>query len=85
MTAETLTWGACTARSSQGWAHRVQYYGRRFWSASWSGLHDTLERDGSINYRTNAWRSESGVFLSYPYAVADDFGVLVPVPNIVEN
>lgn len=84
MTAESLTWGACTARSSQGWAHRVQFYGRRFWTAYWSGLHDTLERDGSINYRANAWRSESGVFLTYPYAVVDDFGDLVPVPNSAE-
>ena len=84
MTAESLTWGARTARTSQGWAHRVTFYGRRFWTASWSGLHDTLERDGPVAYRDNAWRSENGVFLTYPYAVVDDFGDLVPVPNGAE-
>lgn len=77
----SFTWGRCDQYSAQGWAHQLTHYGRHFWSASWSGTHDTLMRDGSMTYRDHVWRSENNIDVIYPYAVTDDFGVLVPVPG----
>lgn len=70
------TWGQCDRRSAQGWMIHTYTNG---WTASWSGTHNTLERDGPVAFDGTAWRSAGGKNVCYPCAVVDDFGFLVPV------
>lgn len=65
--------------------HAIRHLDPRYFSASHSSLHDTLERDGPITYREDehAWRSAGGRTVSIPYAVVGDFGDLVPVSHPV--
>jgi hypothetical protein len=76
---DLMTWGDCDQSSAQGWAYRGS--DPRFWTASFSGTHNTAERDGPMAFDGLAWRSAGGRNVSYPRAVADDFGVLVPVSH----
>ena len=78
---ESITWGQCDDRSAQGWAHQSSVFGRIYWSAAWSGNHNTIERDGQIVFDGSAWRSENNINISYPYAVMDDYGYLYPLPQ----
>jgi hypothetical protein len=81
---ELITWGKCDSKSAQGWAKPT--LDRRYWTASFSGTHDTHEKDGKVTYKNHAWVSETEKNVSYPYAVVDDFGYLTPVstnPNRV--
>jgi len=75
---ERHRWGKCDQDSAQGWA--IRRLDRRFWSSSWSGTQGSIQRDGQVTYRQNAWRSANEVDVVYPQAVTDDFGNLVPVP-----
>ena len=75
---EIYLWGRKAQGCLQGFAMRL--LGRRFWAVSWNGLFDTLERDGQMAFNGRYWHSENHVFLSYPKAVMDDYGDLVPVP-----
>ena len=75
---EIYIWGRELRNAYQGIAMRCM--DRRFWHAQWSGLFDTLERDGQMRYEGNFWRSENDIFLSYPKAIMNDYGDLVPVP-----
>lgn len=72
----TLTWGQCDRRTAQGWMYCVTDV---HWTASWSGTHNTPERDGPVEFDGTAWRSAGGRNVSYPYAVVDDFGFLAPI------
>lgn len=77
-----MTWGACDAKSAQGWMQANPYF-PGYWTASWSGTHNTHERDGKVVFKNNVWVSETGKNISYPYAVIDDFGFLVPVHLVI--
>jgi hypothetical protein len=52
---------------------------RRFWYAFFTSQRNTHERDGPITFDGKAWRSQTDKAISYPSAVIDDFGELVPV------
>jgi hypothetical protein len=70
-----ITWGKSDRQGYQGWAKA----NGRYWTAAWSSLWDTLERDGPMTYDGKSWSSRTGEIVSYPFAVIDDFGDLVPV------
>lgn len=72
----SITWGKSDARCNQGWAKLVR---PGIWSAHWSEFWDTPERDGPVLYADHMWSSANKRYISYPYAVMDDFGFLVPV------
>ena len=76
---ELMTWGKSNERSSQGWMYRP--IDRRYWTAYWSDLWDTIKRDGKIKYddATHEYVSENRRIVSIPYAIPDDFGCLVGV------
>ena len=75
----SITWGQSDARCNQGWMHPVGRHAKGLWTAHWSTLWDTFERDGAIEFKENAWRSENNLIVGYPFAVMNDFGYLVPV------
>ena len=52
---------------------------RRYWQTFFSSQEGTLERDGPVTFNGKFWTSENGKHVSYPYAVTDDYGTLVPV------
>jgi len=62
-----------------GWAYRQD--DRRYWRTFFSKQEGTLERDGPVTFNGKFWTSENGKHISYPYAVTDDFGALVPVAH----
>lgn len=72
-----ITWGRENSKGCQGYA--FERLDRRYWIAGWSELWDTIERDGYMKYGSNHWFSLGGKTVSYPYAVIDDYGALVPV------
>lgn len=74
---DLFQWGREARKCRQGSAWRMQ--DRRYWTASWSALFDTHERDGQMRHDGKQWISQTGKFVSYPQAVTDDYGVLVPV------
>ena len=76
---EIYLWGRKAQGCRQG--HAIRLLDRRFWAVSWSGIFDTIERDGKMRYEGDMWRSENDVFLCYPRSVMDDYGSLVPVPD----
>lgn len=78
---QSIVWGEIDRSGAQGWARQSSVFWPIYWSAAWSGNHDTFERDGKIFYDGSAWRSENNINISYPYAVMDDFGFLVPLPS----
>lgn len=76
---ESYTWGKTDSKAAQGWMYRR--IDRRYWSAAWSDFWNTLERDGPQTFREDgSRRSENGRIVSFPQAVMDDFGFLVPIP-----
>ena len=77
---QTMTWGRIFTGTRQGWALTGNPRLPFIWTSSWSGNHGTHDRDGKTEYRGHAWRSENDIDISYPAAVMDDFGTLVPIP-----
>jgi hypothetical protein len=73
---QSITWGQCDRQASQGWMIAT---GNGYWSASWSGTHNTHERDGKVSFDGKVWRSERSVNISIPCAVMDDYGFLMPL------
>ena len=75
---EAMRWGRQDAGVPQGSAYR-HHFDRRYWTAQYSALYNTLERDGPITFDGKAWRSAGGASVSFPRSIQDDFGSLVPV------
>jgi hypothetical protein len=72
---EQITWGKSAKNCNQGWAYRYGHY----WTVHYSKLWDTHERGGPLVFDGLAWTNSD--VTDYPFAVTDDFGVLVPVPR----
>lgn len=74
-----VTWGYGTGSSKgSGWAKRE--LDRRFYYVFYSEFWSTLERDGKIVWDSDRciWTSQNGKILTYPCAIVDDYGNLVP-------
>lgn len=71
---EAFCWGD---ESRYGYALRRPE--RHLWQVFYTLQHNTHERDGAITFDGKAWRSQTDKAVSYPRAVIDDFGELVPV------
>ena len=67
---------------ASGYAGR-QDFNRGYWFAYFCRTSNTHWRDVKITYdsKRHIWHSETDDTVSYPYAVTDDYGVLVPVRN----
>ena len=74
---ELIQWGKQDRKGAQGSAWRGL---DRRWTCHFSGTHDTVERDGKMAFDGIKWASETGRNVSFPAAVVDDYGALVPVP-----
>ena len=79
-----IAWGKSDAKANQGWMFQNltrSEGGANYWSCHFSEFWNTHERDGAVTLRKDgSFRSETGKYVSYPYAVMDDFGFLQPVP-----
>ena len=66
---------------AKGYCFR-NYFNRAYWHAFFTHTSNTLKRDGKMTFGGNMWYSQTSFdAFSYPYAVTDDYGVLVPVRN----
>lgn len=54
---------------------------RIYWTAFFTKTSNTLWRDGKMSFNGTFWHSETSNTLSYPYAITDDYGDLVPVKD----
>lgn len=76
-----ITWGQSDGRGAhQGWMLRHCRL-RNYWTSHDSDFWDTHERGGPKRLEGNAWVSQGGRDMSFPWAVMDDHGFLVPVPG----
>lgn len=65
--------------------HAVQdLLDKRFWRLYESHIENSIERDGQIKWNGIGLVSETGKISSFPTCVIDDYGYLMPVPDIRE-